>query len=175
MPMLQLSDNELLRGLTPPELELVLPCLQKREYAAGQSILHSGEPGDYLYVIESGLVSVALLSRGGEGVVLAQLGPGQVFGEMALLTGQPRSADVHALAPTVAYALSLPSFFEMAGRSPTLLLNLGRVLATRLNRTTRANSQRERRAIVMLVGPVPPLVGSLIATNLMAALARVSG
>src|SRR6478672_6066217 len=132
--------NDLLRGLTGSELALALPHLERREFKAGQIILHWGEPGDCLYVIESGLVCVALRSRGGAESLLAQLGPGQIFGEMSILTGQPRSAEVRALVDTTTYALSVSSFFKVAGRSPTMLLNIGRVLAGRLGHMTRANT-----------------------------------
>ena len=121
-------DNDLLRGLTPQELELLLPELRPRQFKAGQTILHRGEPGDCLYVIESGLVCVLLPQRGGADTVLAQLGPGQIFGEMAILMGQPRSAEVRALADTVTSSLSVAAFFKVASRSPTVLLNIGRVL-----------------------------------------------
>jgi NTE family protein len=168
-------DNDLLRGLTPQELELLLPELRPRQFKAGQTILHRGEPGDCLYVIESGLVCVLLPQRGGADTILAQLGPGQIFGEMAILMGQPRSAEVRALADTVTSSLSVAAFFKVAGRSPTVLLNIGRVLAGRLSHMMRATSHQERRAVVVLLGAVPGLVGSLIATNLMAALALVSG
>src|SRR5712691_1711989 len=171
--MIDRHQNDLVRGLTPPELELVVPLLERREFAAGQTILHWGEPGDCLYVIESGVVCVALPNRGGGESVLAHLGPGQIFGEMAILTGQPRSAEVRALVGTTVQALSVSSFFKVAGRSPTILLNIGRVLARRLGHMTRATSHRERRALVALVGPTPPMVGSLLATNLVGALAFV--
>src|SRR5436305_1069487 len=105
--MLDPQHNDLLGGLTPPELELALPELQKREYAAGQTILRFGEPGDCLYLIASGLVRVDLPNPGGDGRTLAQLGPGQVFGELSILTGKPRSAEVRALVDTVTYALSI--------------------------------------------------------------------
>ena len=173
--MLDARSNDLLRGLTPAELELVVPHFRRRRYLAGQTILERGDRADALYVIESGLVSVSIPGSAGNDVTLAQLGPGQLFGEMAILTGQPRSAAIRVLVDTTVLTLSVASFFQVAGRSPTLLLNVGRVVAERLAHMNRGGSHRARRAVVALVGPVPPLVGSLVATNLAAALATMSG
>jgi NTE family protein len=152
----------------------VLPLFERREFAAGETIIQWSEPGDRLYVIESGLVSVVVPERTGAETVLAQLGPGQIFGEMAMLTGQPRSANVRALLPTVAHTISYSAFYTVAGHSPILLLNIGRMLASRLARMIRTSSHEERRALVVLIGPAPPPLGSLVATNLLAALAAVT-
>lgn len=175
MPAMDLGPNDLLWGLSKRELELVVSSLSMREFAAGDVILRRGEHGDCLYVIETGLVQVEAPGAGGQNRVVAQLGPGQIVGEMALLTGQPRSAQVTALTEVKAYALSVASFFEIAGHSPTMLLNIGRVLAGRLGQMTRASMHHERRALVVLVGMVPAIVGSLLATNLAAGITHVSG
>ena len=173
--MLDAQHNDLLRGLTPAELERVVPLFTAQEFAAGQTILHRGEVVDRLYVIDSGFVSVSVPGPNGADTVVSQLGPGQVFGEMAILTGERRSAEVRALVNTVVYGLAVSSFFEVAGRSPAILLNISQVLAARLGRSTRASSSRERRGLVVLAGPVQPLIGSLIAAELAVALALVSG
>ena len=172
--MLDAQHSDLLKGLTAPELQAVLPLLQRRHYASGEVILRWGEVGDCLYIVESGLVTVSIPERG-EQRALAQLGPGQIFGEMAILTGQPRSAEVRAAVPTVVLVLSVSAFFQVAGRSPMMLLNIARVLAARLGHMSRTTTQRERRGVTVLVGSVAPLLGSLVATNLTAALAVVSG
>jgi NTE family protein len=172
--MLEAQHSDLLRGLTASELEMVLSRIERRHYAAGQTILQRGEAGDSLYVIDTGLVCVTIPGRDGVESVVAQLGPGQIFGEMSILTGRPRSAEVRALVATDVSVLPVADFFEVAGRSPTILLNIGRVLAGRLALMSRADTHREQRALVVLVGPTQPLVGSLLATNLTVALAATS-
>src|SRR5215212_1630362 len=172
--MLEAQHSDLLRGLTASELEMVLPRIERRHYTAGQTILQRGEAGDSLYVIDTGLVCVTVPGRDGVESVLAQLGPGQMFGEMSILTGRPRSAEVRALVATNVSVLPVADFFDVAGRSPTILLNIGRVLAGRLAHMSRADTHRERRALVVLVGPTQPLVGSFLATNLTVALAATS-
>src|ERR687888_288780 len=81
----QLSASPLFRGL-PPERVAGLPELFER--------------GDALFIIETGLVEVILVSATGEVTVLTRLGPGEAFGEMAVLTGEPRSAGIRAVSPT---------------------------------------------------------------------------
>lgn len=66
---------------------------RSKRFDAGQVIFLRGDPGDALYVIASGHVSVGLTSAGGKEVLLTQLGPGDFFGDLALLDGEPRSAD----------------------------------------------------------------------------------
>ena len=172
--MLEAQHSDLLRGLTASELEIVLSRIGRRHYAAGEIILRRGEAGDSLYVIDTGLVCVVVPNRDGIESVVAQLGPGQMFGEMSILTGRPRSAEVRALVATDVSVLPVADFFDVAGRSPTILLNIGRVLAGRLAHMSRTDTHREQRALVVLVGPTQPLVGSLLATNLTVALAAAS-
>jgi NTE family protein len=174
LTVLDSYQTDLLQGLSAAELELVLPLFERREFAAGQTILRQGEPADCLLVIESGLVLESVPGPAGRESVLAELGPGQLVGETSILTGQPRAADVRAVVDTVALRLPRSSFFAVAGQAPALLLNIARVLAVRLGQANRAVAQHERRAVVVLVGPAPVLIGSLVATNLAAALAAVS-
>jgi NTE family protein len=171
---LEVQDNDLLRGLSAQELQRILPLFEQRRYSAGEVILRWSESGDRLYIVESGQVRVVVPQNSGAETVIAELGPGQVFGEMAMLTGQPRTANVRAVVPTVVQTIGYSAFFSVAGHSPILLLNLGRVLAARLSRMLRSSSQEEQRALVVLLGLSSAEVGSLVATNLAAALADVS-
>src|SRR4051794_20019656 len=87
-------------GLTGDESAALTPFLRRRAYARGAIIFRRGDPGESLFVIASGAVHVTLSSRGGKQLVLARLGPGDFFGELALLDGEPRSANVVAVEPT---------------------------------------------------------------------------
>lgn len=167
-------ENDLLRGLTTGEVEQVFPLLERREFQAGDEILHQGDPGDHLYIVDHGLVAVMLTQPDGVTTSLAQLGPGQIFGEMAILMGKPRTAQVRAVTHTVVYGLSVSEFFAIAGRSPTILLNIGRVLATRLSLAERGVARARSHSVTVCVGLVSPTIGSIIATNLAAAIAHVS-
>ncbi len=66
--------------------------------AGGETLFHQGDPGEALYAVASGMLEVSVLSPEGRKLTLNTLGPGDVFGEIALFDGGPRSATVHARA-----------------------------------------------------------------------------
>jgi CRP-like cAMP-binding protein len=101
-----LSKCDLLRHLPPEEVERILPCVRARHLDDGEVLFHAGDAGDALYIVARGKVDV--LSGGdGEhlnghvaGEKLAELGEGKAFGEMALLSGVPRTATIQSAAQT---------------------------------------------------------------------------
>lgn len=95
--------------------------------APGESILVKGAPGDSMFVIASGRVRVHDESR-----TLAELGPGEPFGEMALIDPEPRSAFVTALEETQLLRIDQDAFFELVDERPEVARGLLRVLSRRL-------------------------------------------
>jgi CRP-like cAMP-binding protein len=80
--------------------------LRRRHFKRNEKIFHQGDPGDSLFIIESGSVKVVLLSsEGAEDAIIAILGPGMFFGELALLDGAPRSASAIAVEPSETLSL----------------------------------------------------------------------
>lgn len=129
-----LRRMSLLVGLSSKQLEDVSARLRPAKYRSGEVILTEGTPGDVMYLIEWGRVEV--LSRAdGRSRVLAILGEGDFFGEMALLTGNPRSATVRAVTDVDLLALHQPDFDELVLKYPTLAVTVGRVLSQRLRQT----------------------------------------
>ncbi len=86
-------------GLEPAALERLAAAMRARRFRRGEVIFHIGDPGDALFVIVSGEVKISLPSETGDEAILATLRPGDVFGELALLDGAPRSASASALSP----------------------------------------------------------------------------
>jgi CRP-like cAMP-binding protein len=84
----------------PRDLRELADELRPRSYRKGEVVFVAGDPGTSLYVIDSGRVKLSLSSADGREVILDLLGAGEVFGEMALLDGEPRSADAAAVEPT---------------------------------------------------------------------------
>ena len=82
-----------------PALEKLLASTCVHTYAADDVIVREGEPGMSLFLIEHGVVEVRTLDPAGRLVVLAELGPGEFFGEVAVLTGRPRTATILAREP----------------------------------------------------------------------------
>ena len=89
----QLGKVQLFAGLTPAALELISRIASEESHALGTKIFQHGDPGDKLYVILEGKVRISRDVPGMGEEALAVLGPGSVFGEMALLDESPRSAD----------------------------------------------------------------------------------
>ena len=79
-------------GLETAALERVAAGMRTRRFRRGEVIFHAGDPGDALFIIVSGEVKIAVPSETGDEAILATLGAGDVFGELALLDGAPRSA-----------------------------------------------------------------------------------
>jgi uncharacterized membrane protein len=101
-------------------------------FARGERIFRRGEPGDALYLVRSGLVQVFVESNEGIRVVLADNGPGDVFGELSLLDGGPRTATAVAVQDTEALVLDRGDLLEMIARYPHAAMDLLAVIAGRL-------------------------------------------
>jgi CRP-like cAMP-binding protein len=89
----QLAQIQLFVGLKREALELIAKVATEESYARGEKIFRHGEVGDKLYLILDGKVRISREVPGMGEEALAVLGPGQAFGEMALLDESPRSAD----------------------------------------------------------------------------------
>ena len=104
----QVADMALFRDLSPAEIDLLLSRFVPLTSAAGEVIIRQGESGERFYVLRSGRVEVER-----DGQVLAQLGPGEAFGEIALLLDLPRTATVTAVAPATLLALDAYDFRDL--------------------------------------------------------------
>jgi len=133
----RIGHIEMLHSLTPSEMQAIIPLLKPLSVDAGTVLCQEGTPGDALFLIVSG---EAEIRKGHQR--LAIMGPGDMFGEMALLTGEERSATVLALTPMELYELEKIDFDGMLTRSPQLASGLSRILARRLRQTTQAKLVR---------------------------------
>jgi CRP-like cAMP-binding protein len=115
-----------------------MPHLQRRDLAAGEVLFAEGDPGDCLYVVGQGSVSV--LSRpdkSGRTQRYLSVSPGMMFGETAMLDGGGRTAGAVAVAPTVVYALTLASLGELGRSHPDAAIHLYRNMALHLSQRLR--------------------------------------
>ncbi|MDH7499828.1 MAG: cyclic nucleotide-binding domain-containing protein [candidate division NC10 bacterium] len=126
-----LRKAPLFASLNDEELLQVCRRLESKRVPRGGVICREGEPGDAFYIIRSGAV-VVFTTREGKEKRLNELYRGDVFGEMALLTGEPRSATVRALVDVDLLLLSKPSFEEIIRQYPLVNIFLSRVLSHRL-------------------------------------------
>jgi CRP/FNR family cyclic AMP-dependent transcriptional regulator len=100
-------------ALDPAALDRLAASMRSRRFRRGEVIFHVGDPGDALFVIVSGEVKISLPSETGDEAILATLRPGDVFGELALLDGAPRSASASALTPAETVILPRDRFREL--------------------------------------------------------------
>lgn len=122
----KLSVLDLMVSLPPGEVRRVLSDIEKRMFRAGELICDEEDPCDALFLIESGTVSI--LSHGaGDGDQPALLGPGDAFGELALVTGLPPIARAEALEDTVLWEVHKDDFSEVVAVSPGLQQSLRRL------------------------------------------------
>ena len=126
---------QLLRDAPTGDLVALWRHLREAQAVAGQVICHRGEQGDRFYIVQTGAVEVRL-GTGPDSMPLYRLGPGDCFGEMALLSGAPRSADVVALEDSVLWALDRSDFDAVVNDSVPLLRALNRSVVQRLGMAT---------------------------------------
>ena len=130
-----LSKVPFFAGVPAEELEKLATSLQRRTVRAGKAVFRQDDPGSSLYVIESGVVKVQRTSPEGKEVILTILGPGDFFGELALLDGEPRSADAVAKEDTALLVLERDDFLAFLDRAPAVATKLLAALSRRLRRT----------------------------------------
>jgi CRP-like cAMP-binding protein len=114
-----------------------MESLRSRRYRRNETIFHQGDPGDSLYVIESGTVKIVLPDpEGEEGAIIATLNAGDFFGELALLDGADHSATAIALEATEALVLRRDAFDRLVDEDPNLRRALFAGLVGELRRLT---------------------------------------
>jgi hypothetical protein len=106
----------LFSDFTPEELSDVLSRLKHQSYDAGAVIVKEGDPGESLFVLSQGRVRVVGTGPGGKAIELAELNEGDFFGEVALLTGKPRTATITCIEETEVLELSRGDLEELEGR-----------------------------------------------------------
>jgi CRP-like cAMP-binding protein len=122
---------------------LLLDRFTRVGFTAGTRIINQGTPGTGLYVIATGEVEVSVAKDQGDAVVVANLGPGQVFGEIALLNDQPTTATVTARGGVGALFLPRAEFSKVVAAHPTVHAYLSSLSSDRLAASREAASSAE--------------------------------
>jgi CRP-like cAMP-binding protein len=131
-----MARSPLFQGIEPDELTRIAQTMVRRRYRRHEVIFHDGDPGDSLHVVVEGRVKITRQSLEGEEAIVATLGPGETFGELALLDGAARSASATAMEPTETVTLTRPNFERLVdGGGPFRWSLLGGV-AHRIRRIT---------------------------------------
>ncbi len=139
LTVLELSEISFFSTLSPTALEAVRDLTETRNFAAGAVVCRRGAPGEAFHAVARGAVTIGL-SASNAGRPQFYLGPGEVFGEMSLLSDMPVSAMVIAAEETCTYALPKPSFLLALETHPPLRAALADMLVRRMRHRTATSS-----------------------------------
>jgi uncharacterized membrane protein len=148
-----LRDIPLLARLDEQELARLAALLKDRSFAANQPIFWIGDKGDELFIIRSGRAQVSYPDAAGNEVVLAELGPGAFFGDVALLDGGARTASVRTIEAAEMLSLSRADFLGFLRQNPEAAIDVLTTVGMRQRETleklrgvTNANVVIEQKA-----------------------------
>jgi CRP-like cAMP-binding protein len=114
--------------MTKIDFNLVAKCGgEPKSFKSGETIFREGDPADCLYVVREGQVDITLGNR-----LLKPLGEGEIFGEMALIDGAPRSASAVARSDVTLIPVNEKQFAFLVGQLPYFALGVMRIMAERL-------------------------------------------
>jgi len=131
-----LLASPLFLAMKPTEIDEIIKLASERRYRRGQTIFQRGDDGSALMAVLRGRVRISSVSAEGKELTLNVISPGEVFGEMALLDGEPRSADATATEDTLLLVVERRQFLPFVRQNDDLFLRLLAVLCDRIRRTS---------------------------------------
>ncbi len=154
-------------GIAEDDLHWILERLDRRTFAAGDTMLAEGDAPTEIYIIDVGTADVVMTDgRGGEHK-LATVGPGGSLGEMSVFSGRPVSATVRASTDVTVFVLGQSDFRRVGSTYPRLYENIGSMLAARLIEANHRHVRDERARVTLLVDAGgPPLAAYALAASM---------
>jgi MFS superfamily sulfate permease-like transporter/CRP-like cAMP-binding protein len=145
--LLPLEEIDFVDGLSDHELVELRGALKLREFESGEAICREGDPGDRMWLLAKGSVSVRLQVGDARSTRrITSLGRGTLFGEMALIEGAVRSASIVADEPVACYELDSNDFDQLLEKKPVIAAKIMRNVARELTRRLRRTSEDLRHA-----------------------------
>lgn len=141
-----LQQVPLFSGVPPAKLKLLAFTSERVFYLAEQTLFHQGDPADAAFVILSGQASVLVDSPQGP-IQVAEINGNDIVGEIAILCDVTRTATVKAVTEVDALRISKENFLRMLTNSPEMTIEVIRVLADRLSKTTQELSEARSNAL----------------------------
>ncbi len=142
------------------DLQRIAELAVPREFDAGQVVFREGDSSDTCYVVRHGRVRAVREHRDGRTITLANFGPGDIFGELALFEDERRSATIEALAVTSAIAVLGPDMRRLMARHPAITMKLVIALGRRLRET---NERLTRQSFQTVQSRVATALSQLVA------------
>ena len=134
--LLLLRQHPLFRELPPPVIEQLGAYMKTRKIPRGGSIFAKGDPGTSLLGVLAGSVRISVASADGRDIVLNIIHEGEIFGEIALLDGHPRTADAIAISDCELATIERREFLQFLRNQPDVILKFVEILCARLRRTS---------------------------------------
>ena len=142
-----LSRVPMFRRLTPGELEELSQAVDQVTFEAGDTVFNENDKGDALYVVDSGSVRIWVLDEDVRPVTLAELKPGEFFGELAVLDRGARSTNATAIVDSELHRLSSDDFQKFLLKHPDIAIDVICEIGARMRQTNLLVSQRATRNI----------------------------
>jgi CRP-like cAMP-binding protein len=156
-----MDEQELLRSvpifseLTEVDFASLARVANRRRYPKDSVVFFENEQGDFFFMILEGRIKVTILGDDGREVILSLLGPGDFFGEMALLDNEPRSATAIAVEDSELLSLHRNDFQNVLSDNRSIMIGLIKTLTARLRR---ANHQISTLALLDVYGRVARVI-----------------
>jgi CRP/FNR family cyclic AMP-dependent transcriptional regulator len=131
-----LERNRLFRGLAGATIQQISALAVRRFYEDGAIVFSQGDPGDALYGVVTGRIRISASTREGKEMFLNIMEPGDTFGEIALLDGNPRTATASATARCELMIIPRAQFLSLLAREPALAIHLLQLLCQRIRWTS---------------------------------------
>ena len=131
-----LQNCDLFSNLSPKQIDRLAACIVGKSVPHGTSIFAKGDPGSSLFAICQGKVRITVPSVNGHDAVFNTLEKGEIFGEIALLDGRPRTADAVADTDCELFVIERRDFLPLVREEPDIAFKLIDILCARLRRTT---------------------------------------
>ena len=156
---------QLFSELSDPELERIAQVAIPRSYPNDTRVFHEGDPGDACFIVRTGSCRVTREHPDGRAITLANLGPGAIFGELAMLDGEARSASVEATEDTDLLALPASDMRALIREHPGMAEKLVVALTRRLRE---ANERIARQSFQTVPSRVAGVLDQLLAEDRLA-------
>jgi CRP-like cAMP-binding protein len=131
-----LQNHYLFSKLSRKHIDRLAACIIGKSVARGTNIFSKGDPGSSLFAVRAGAVKITAPSADGHDAVFNLIGAGDIFGEIALLDGRPRTADAIAITDCELFIIERRDVLPLLREEPEIALKLIEILCARLRRTT---------------------------------------
>ena len=127
-----LKKSSIFSDVNTEDLTVVANVLEEEAFFEGDRIFEINDRGDHMYIILEGKVGISIATNNKQPEFIAELGPGECFGEMGMLDDQPRSASAHSLVDSKILSLEKAKLHGLIIRYPELAFGILRSLSLRL-------------------------------------------